>query len=333
MELDLNRLKEISITEVATKLGIEIKRKKAFCFMHQENTPSLSFDEKKGLFFCHGCNQGGDVIKLVERYSSLDFVSSCSWLENAFLGGAAIVQQFSPPLISKTIQPESEILANSEIYEWVINNITISNAGMDYLKNRGFNELTIERMQIRDIMQPSIFFESLRKQWGDNQLLNCGLAKKHDGYGVTSIWWDHVILFPFFDSSSRINYIQARRINGENPKYLNIMGLQKPTYNLNCIKQMKQGDYLFICEGIPDTLSMIQLDYNCIGVLGATSFDKSLIPELMDFEIIVIPDADDAGERFFQKLRSEFKAAGKTIDKRTLPNDYKDVNEYIRANS
>ncbi|AEA44127.1 CHC2 zinc finger domain-containing protein [Fluviicola taffensis] len=333
MKFDLNRLRELSITEVAIKLGIEVKRKKVLCFMHEENTPSLEFDEKKGMFFCHGCNQGGDVITLVEKYSGSNFLSSCSWLENAFLGGTANIQQFSSPSLKKRVIPKIEIHANSEIYEWLISHATISKSGIDYLKNRGFKESIIEQMQIRDLQHPSIFFEDLRKKWGDDQLLNCGLAKNHDKYGITSIWWDPVILFPFIDPVSRVNYIQARRINNKEPKYLNLIGLIKPTYNLSCLQQMKLGDHLFICEGIPDTLSMIQLGYYCIGVLGASSFDKSLIPALMDFEIIVIPDRDDAGERFFQKLRSEFNSVGKSIAKRQLPNNFKDVNEYLRSNS
>src|SRR5262245_46485046 len=38
----------------------------ALCIFHQEKTPSLSIDENKGVFYCHGCGGGGGVKKFAE---------------------------------------------------------------------------------------------------------------------------------------------------------------------------------------------------------------------------------------------------------------------------
>lgn len=43
----VNRLNEFPIESVADKLGIDVKRHKALCFMHNDHTPSLKFTPSK----------------------------------------------------------------------------------------------------------------------------------------------------------------------------------------------------------------------------------------------------------------------------------------------
>jgi predicted P-loop ATPase len=44
----------------------------ACCPLHREKTPSFHVEEDKGLFYCHGCGKGGDVIKLVQESHNVD---------------------------------------------------------------------------------------------------------------------------------------------------------------------------------------------------------------------------------------------------------------------
>jgi DNA primase len=43
------------------------------CPFHQERTPSFMVNEDKGVFYCHSCHVGGDVIKFVELIEQTDF--------------------------------------------------------------------------------------------------------------------------------------------------------------------------------------------------------------------------------------------------------------------
>ena len=47
---------------------------------HQEKTPSFSISPDQGLYYCHGCQRGGDAIKLVMDLKSLDFAEAVSYL-------------------------------------------------------------------------------------------------------------------------------------------------------------------------------------------------------------------------------------------------------------
>ena len=47
---------------------------------HQEKTPSFSISPDQGLYYCYGCQRGGDAIKLVMDLKSLEFAEAVSYL-------------------------------------------------------------------------------------------------------------------------------------------------------------------------------------------------------------------------------------------------------------
>ena len=47
---------------------------------HQDKTPSFSLSPDQGLYYCHGCQRGGDAIKLVMDLKSLEFAEAVSYL-------------------------------------------------------------------------------------------------------------------------------------------------------------------------------------------------------------------------------------------------------------
>src|SRR5688572_15780978 len=66
----------VSIEAIAgdhTRLRKAGKRLVGLCPLHKEKTPSFSVDPVQGLFYCFGCGQGGDAIKLHMLLSGDDF--------------------------------------------------------------------------------------------------------------------------------------------------------------------------------------------------------------------------------------------------------------------
>src|ERR1700733_9903239 len=49
---------------------------KGLCPFHDEKTPSFNVTHARGLFYCHGCAEGGDVIKFVQKIDGLSFVEA-----------------------------------------------------------------------------------------------------------------------------------------------------------------------------------------------------------------------------------------------------------------
>ncbi len=50
------------------------------CPFHLDKNPSFTVNEEKGLFYCHGCHEGGDVIRFIELIEGLDFKGALAHL-------------------------------------------------------------------------------------------------------------------------------------------------------------------------------------------------------------------------------------------------------------
>ena len=88
-ELNLQKLRELSILEVAEKLGFKLKGlgdegRRAICPYHADKHPSLHFSKKKGIFKCFVCGAKGDLFKLVMDERNCSFIEACDWLVNEF---------------------------------------------------------------------------------------------------------------------------------------------------------------------------------------------------------------------------------------------------------
>ena len=87
---DLDRLKAISITEAARRLGCQLRRSgtvsKTHCPWHEDARPSLTLYERTNENHCHcfACGKGGSVIDFVMQHESWSFQEACQWLSNEF---------------------------------------------------------------------------------------------------------------------------------------------------------------------------------------------------------------------------------------------------------
>jgi DNA primase len=67
------------------------------CPLHAETRPSFYVNARKNLFYCHGCGQGGDLIRFVQLSSHLSFRQSLAYLEQQTTAtddsAAAVFQQ------------------------------------------------------------------------------------------------------------------------------------------------------------------------------------------------------------------------------------------------
>src|SRR5205085_4143881 len=54
------------------------------CPLHAETRPSFYVNARKNLFYCHGCQRGGDLIRFVELSEHLSFHESVAYLKQDF---------------------------------------------------------------------------------------------------------------------------------------------------------------------------------------------------------------------------------------------------------
>jgi len=88
MREDLEELKQrISLLEYLQRRNWTARRVGSrqefvgFCPLHAENRPSFYVNARKNLFYCHGCDRGGDLIRFVELSEHLSFRASLAYLK------------------------------------------------------------------------------------------------------------------------------------------------------------------------------------------------------------------------------------------------------------
>jgi DNA primase len=339
--VDSKRLNEIPILDVAGKLGIHVGRdRKAICFIHDEKTPSLAFFTNKNTWYCFGCGKGTSVIDLVMQCKKLQFVEACNWLDDVFLKSGSHSLAWYPVKPKKQSGTESlhkpsipvENTALHEVYSWILENTSLSSAARGYLeKTRRLDPSTIAHFQLRDVQYPSDLFRRARLKFGENTLLEAGLLKDRDSQ-LKDIWWDHVLLIPFFDEMGKVIYIQGRNLRAAEPKYVNLSEVSPPMFNLKVLATLKPNDPLYICEGAMDTMMVHEIFPNVIGMPSATTIKEQYLLKLLNFDLHLIPDHDQAGESMFEKLYLELRKFGVTLKRIPYDGSYKDISELLITN-
>ena len=100
--------------------------------------------------------------------------------------------------------------------------------------------------------------------------------------------------------------IRFRSLNpAVEPKYMGLTGAETKMYNVTDVE--RAGDFIGVCEGELDTLTMSAcVGIPCVGVPGANSWKKHYTRLLADFErVFVFADGDQPGKEFASSLARE----------------------------
>jgi len=332
---EIKSLEEIDILKVAKFLGIEIKNKKSLCFLHDEKTPSLSFDSKRNRWRCFGCSKHGGVINLVMQYRGLTFHDACNWIQSVFRGGHTDSGIFAGN-VSKKQSVSAHLInygANPDInlYSEIIESLVLNSEDMEYLKReRALAESVICQNRVKSLDNLAEFYSRVEAKYGVVRLIDAGLLKVDENGEIKKSWWRPGILFPFYSYEGKIENIQMRPYSPfpPNVKYIFLSGIRTILYNEQTLRTCDIGDSLYICEGAIDTLSMLSKGLNAVGVPGVSNFQDDWIDLIGQFNVRILFDNDTAG----------IKNAGKLIEKLRKKNisasilsvsPFNDINEML----
>jgi DNA primase len=62
------------------------------CPLHEDTRPSFYVNPRKNLFYCHGCGQGGDLIRFVQLSQHLSFRQSLAYLQEELAPSAQLLE-------------------------------------------------------------------------------------------------------------------------------------------------------------------------------------------------------------------------------------------------
>lgn len=116
--------------------------------------------------------------------------------------------------------------------------------------------------------------------------------------------YENRLSIPYITKTGVVD-LRFRAMDSSEPKYMGLAGANTHLYNTRSF--FRASDYICICEGEIDTIS---LDFGCnlpsVGVPGVNNWKKHYTKLLADFEkVFMFADGDQAGNDFSKSLSRE----------------------------
>ncbi len=198
-----------------------------------------------------------------------------------------------------------------------------------YWISRGFSDDTIDKVQIGKCRRDRSTIEALiKKGFSEDELAEFGLVVTGRNGEFIEYYANSFPDIPYYTlpnwNGSQVIDIQGRcSVKSEDfPKYLNTKGTVGALYNPSALKE----EMVFIAEGVPDTLSLLQMGFSACGAYGAGNVKDEWIPSLQSRQIVYIAfDRDKAGIENAYKLARSIGETAKIISL----TEGKDINELL----
>ncbi len=278
---------------------------KARCPFHNEKTPSFVVSPERGSYYCFGCGAKGDIFTFVQEFESVDFIGALKLLADKAgvqLENKNFEKDNSEGRLYKLLDETTKFLAE---------NLSREEIPLEYLKNRGLTDLTINDWQIGYVRDEwrSISDHLRNKNFSDKEMERAGITKTENG--STYDRFRGRIMFPIFDAIGRPIAFSGRILHddGKSAKYLNspqteLFDKSKVLYGYNAAKQaIKKFDFSIIVEGQMDLLMCHQAGFNNAVASSGTALtaDHLRLVQRISNNVIMSFDSDNAGAKAAEK--------------------------------
>jgi DNA primase len=304
-------LSRIDVTEV---VGTFVKLKKrganylGLCPFHNERTPSFTVSPAKEIYKCFGCGKSGNSISFLMEHEKLTYVEALRWLANKYnveIEETAV----SPEVFQQQQVSESLFVINQfaqKFYaEQLLETEEGKDAGLSYLKERGFTEAIIKKFGLgyAPDKRDALASRAIASQFNAELLQKAGLVVNRNEQLVDN-YRDRVI-FPIHNNSGKIIGFGARLLkkNDKAPKYINtpeneLYVKSKVLYGIYFARQpIDRNDECLLVEGYTDVISLSQAGIENVVASGGTSLTQDQLRLIKKYtkNLTIIYDGDAAG--------------------------------------
>ena len=271
------------------------------CPFHNEKTPSFSVASAKQIYYCFGCNSGGNVFSFLMDYQQIPFPDAVK----------ALAERYNIPISIERSEGDSELYSSLyKLHEIAMNlyqDNLFSNSGknaLNYLKDRGLNEDIIKQFKVgfAEDGWDQLVKKCKGRGFTQSQIVKSGLFTQSEK-GVFDRFRSR-IMFPIFHPSGKPIAFGGRIFESDDPaKYLNSpeTSLYKKSnvfYGLHATRDaIRKEGYVVLVEGYMDFLKLYQSTiYPVLSVSGTafTSKHANSISKVTN-RVVLLYDGDEAG--------------------------------------
>ena len=313
------------------------------CPFHQEKSASFHVDDRKGFYYCFGCQAKGDAVTFIKETENLGFIEAVAVLARE----AGMPMPERDPQAAAVADRRAQLSAVvEESFKWFRLQLRTSAAAnaRAYLAKRGLSEAAQDRWEIGfapDTRQ-SLFAALTQKGIAPDLIVDAGVCAKPDDGGPPYDRFRGRIIFPIRDGRGRAISLGGRAMAADAlAKYLNgpeteLFSKGRNLYNQSPAREASgKGQPLVVAEGYMDVIALSEAGFRAVvAPLGtAVTEDQLRLMWRISDEPIIALDGDTAGVRAALRvidLALPLLEAGKGLRFAVMPGGM-DPDDLIRA--
>lgn len=279
------------------------KTYKACCPFHHEKTPSFTCSSEKGLFYCFGCQAGGDIFEFLMRIENLSFHEA---LEK--LAGIAGVEYRPAQDLSEEEKRRARARNVMDFAKSFYHKNLFSAQGTDaraYVKSRNLTKETCQKFELGlAFNEPNNLVRAAKAaEHSDTDLKEAGLCVLTD-YGPRD-YFRNRLMFPIINQRGDTVGFGGRILGEGEPKYLNspetvLFTKSHVLYGLNFAgPAIRKVGHVVLLEGYMDVIGCHQagVDYAVAPLGTSLTEEHARLLKRYTQNVIVLFDPDEAGRK------------------------------------
>ncbi len=299
------------------------------CPFHDERTPSFSVDPSAGLYYCFGCQAGGDVFGFLMEKEGLEFRDAVEQLADRY--GVELAFDTKDPGEDQRRRRRERLLEmlskTARFYERYLWDSDEARGARTYLEGRGLGREALEEFGVG--FAPSAWDRLLVRAQQDGfnlqELTDAGLAQRGRGGGIYDRFRGR-IMFPLRDTRGRVLGFGARALReGQQPKYVNspetaVYRKGRSLFAIDLARQhATRAGRVIVVEGYTDVIALHQAGIRNVVASMGTALTDEQVAELARLArtVLLAFDADSSGREAM--LRVQRAAKGRGVDLKVIP--------------
>lgn len=311
------------IVEVVSSY-VSLDKKSSFnlfglCPFHEEKTPSFSVSPGKQIFYCFGCQKGGNVIKFIQEIEHLSYPQAIRFLADR--AGVTIEEDEDGFWKDRFDRQRDAYEALREAAGFFYRTLEgpEGKEGRDYLAKRGIDRRLYRKYGLgyAPARGRSLYEELKDKGIKDQVMEEAGLIlpDRRQGEGYYD-FFRHRVTFPIIDPNGRVLAFGGRALLDKGPKYINspdTLVYQKGKHMFGIPQAVKSSSkFWYLVEGYMDVLALARagIDHSVAPLGTALTLDQArLIGRYVD-RVLILMDSDRAGREASLRAGEILERAG-----------------------
>lgn len=277
----------------------------ACCPFHGEKTPSFHVHPERQIFYCFGCQRGGNVFRFLMDKEGMAFPEAVHWCADRL---GVDLDRFLENAHDGPDPREGILRANDWAMGWFQEQMQgpAGQAAREYVRGRGLAPETVDSFALGFAPARGDEFAAAAKAAGlaEEALLQGSLLRRNPGESPFAYFRSRLI-FPIRGVAQKTHGFGARILGAGEPKYLNspetpVFKKRQTLYGLpEARSSLVKERTAILVEGYLDAISLHQAGWTQTVATCGTAFTPEQARVLRRYvnEVVLVFDGDKAGQK------------------------------------